>query len=257
MFENLRTSTKLILLCIIFLISVGVLIYNLVTEKKIAISFARQELAGSQFLATLRGIDVAVLKAKPLDPLGADFDSSVQRALEVLELAQTNAAYPFQTLAFVQAISSSLRLLGSTSSTNASESVNALAKVQQLALRVGDDSNLTLDTELDTYYMQNILVDKLPRFLDKIGELQFAMRKDPRMAISSNEGKAKVLLLDGLVDSTTSEIKSDLTAAYRGNADGSLKRAVDSTFATLLSATDSYLGKLRAALPDGGSVDNL
>jgi hypothetical protein len=64
MFKRLRTSTKLILLCAMFIISVGVTTYSLLTEKRIAISFARKELISSKFLAALRGIDVTLLNAK-------------------------------------------------------------------------------------------------------------------------------------------------------------------------------------------------
>lgn len=49
MFKNLRTGTKLILLCAMFIISVGVTTYSLVVENQIAISFARKELVGSRF----------------------------------------------------------------------------------------------------------------------------------------------------------------------------------------------------------------
>ena len=50
MFKNLRTSAKLILLCAMFIISIGVTTYSLVAEKQIAIAFARKELIGSKFL---------------------------------------------------------------------------------------------------------------------------------------------------------------------------------------------------------------
>ena len=54
MFKNLRTSTKLVLLCAVFLVAVGATTYSLVAEKQISIAFARKELIGSKFLATLR-----------------------------------------------------------------------------------------------------------------------------------------------------------------------------------------------------------
>jgi signal transduction histidine kinase len=120
-------------------------------------------------------------------------------------------------------------------------------------LRIGDDSNLTLDTDLDTYYMQNIIVDQLPKLLGFVGELQLVTREATGGAISSNESKVHILVLDGLIGSTTGEIKDNLTAAYRGNADESLKQAVDSTYASLFSATDAYLAGPKAGGPDGGS----
>jgi len=253
MFKNLRTSTKLILLCAMFIISLGVTTYNLVAEKQIAVSFTRKELIGSKFLATLRAIDLAVLRTRSLDPLAAESDSSVQGTPEALAAGQAGAASTLQTAELVQALSSALRLLGSNSSANDSNAADVLARVQQLALRIGDDSNLTLDTDLDTYYMQNILVDQLPRLISFVGKLQLVMRKAAGMTTSSNESEAYILVLDGLIDSTEGEIKNDLAAAYRGNADESLKRAVDSTFATLFSATDDYVAKSRVSIPAIGA----
>src|SRR5262249_40827549 len=127
--------------------------------------------------------------------------------------------------------------------------------MQQLASRIGDDSNLTLDTDLDTYYLQNILVEQLPKLLGRLGELRMVTSEAAGVASSSNETSAHVLVLDGLIESATGEIKNKLAAAYRGNADGSLKRAVDSTYAALFSATDAYLARLKARDPDGGATE--
>ena len=61
MFKNLRTSTKLFVLCAAFAISVGAAVGALVMEKRVAIDFARKELVGSRYMATLREICAAVL----------------------------------------------------------------------------------------------------------------------------------------------------------------------------------------------------
>jgi methyl-accepting chemotaxis protein len=160
MFKNLRTSTKLILLCGMFSASAAVATYNFVAEKQIAISFARKELVGSRFLAALRNINVALVNSRPFDPLAADSDSSKEKIPEALAAAQAAAAPALQTAEPTQALLSALNRL-ENSPTN-SEAIDALAKMQQLAMRIGDDSNLTLDTDLDTYYLQNILVDQVP-----------------------------------------------------------------------------------------------
>jgi signal transduction histidine kinase len=254
MFKKLPTSTKLILLCAMFIISVGVTTYSLLTEKQIAISFARKELIGSKFLAALRGIDVTLLKSRPLDSLAAESDSSTQKMLEALAVAQTDAAPALQTAESVQRLSNALRRLGSSPITDA-KAMDALVDTQQLAIRIGDDSNLTLDTDLDSYYMQNILVDQLPRLLDLIGEFRLAVRENVSTRASSNENKAHILVLDGLIGSSVSEIKDDLSAAYRGNADGSLQRAVDSTYASLLAATDTYRAASKGGVVGDGAAE--
>jgi signal transduction histidine kinase len=253
MFKNLRTSTKLILLCAMFIISVGVTTYSLAVENQIAISFARKELIGSRFLAALRNIEVALLKGNPFDSLTAESGSSTQKMLGALTAAQTGASPALQTGDFVQGLSSAIRRLGPSSTTDAN-AMDALTKTQQLAMRIGDDSNLTLDTDLDSFYMQNILVDQMPRLLGLVGELRLATRGNNGTAASSNENKAHILVLDGLIGSSVNEIKDDLSAAYRGNADGSLKAAVDPTYASLFSAVDAYLAGSKAGATDAGAV---
>lgn len=253
MFKNLRTSTKLILLCAMFIISVGATTYSLVVENQIAISFARKELVGSRFLAALRNIEVALLKGKPFDSLTAESGSSTQKMLGALAAAQSGATPALQAGDFVQGLSSAISRLGPSPTTDAN-AMDALTKTQQLAMRIGDDSNLTLDTDLDSFYMQNILVDQMPRLLGLVGELRLATHENNGPAASSNENKAHILVLDGLIGSSLSEIKDDLSAAYRGNADGSLRSAVDPTYASLFSAVDAYLAGSKAGATDADAV---
>ena len=254
MFKNLRTSTKLILLCAMFIISVGATTYNLVAEKKIAISFARKELVGSKFLAALRNIDIALLNGRPFNPLATESDPSRQKMLQMLAVAQAVAAPALQTAESTQALSNALSHPGPSSSSPDSEATEALAKIQQLAMRIGDDSNLTLDTDLDTYYLQNILVDQMPKLLGLVGELQLAIPENADAGAPSNESKAHILLLHGLIVSSASEIKDDLAAAYRGNADGNLKQAVDSTYDSLFSTIGAYLAGSKNGVVDGVSA---
>jgi signal transduction histidine kinase len=256
MFKNLRTSAKLILLCAMFIISIGVTTYSLVAEKQIAIAFARKELIGSKFLETLRSIYATVLISSPFGPLAPDRDASAHKVLEALTTAQSEAASALRTSEFVHDLSGALSRLGSNSPVGDSAgAIDLLAKMQQLASRIGDDSNLTLDTDLDTYYLQNILVDQLPKLLGRIGELRVATSEAAGVAIPSNETKAHVLVLEGLIGSAISEIKNNLAAAYRGNIDESLKQAVDSTYTALFLSADTYLAELRASSVDGGPAE--
>ena len=54
MFKNLSTSTKLIILCGMFILSISVTTASLVAEHRIAIDFARKELIGDNYLEVLR-----------------------------------------------------------------------------------------------------------------------------------------------------------------------------------------------------------
>jgi signal transduction histidine kinase len=238
-----------------FIISVAVTTCGLVVEKQIAIAFARKELVGSRFLGALRPVYIAVLTSKPFNPAATETDVSGHKALKALATTQAKVAASLQIGAFVDGLSNALSDLGSNSPAgDSSTAVDALAKMQQVAARAGDSSNLALDTDLDTYYVQNIVVDQLPKLLGRLGELQVLAGLASATVNFSSENKARFLVLDALIKSSSDEIKHELLAAYRGSPDDKLKQAVEPTYADLFSAVDAYLAGRRASFLDGGAM---
>ena len=257
MFKNLRTSTKLVILCGMFVISVGATTYSLVAEKQIAIEFARKELVGSRYLATVRGIYATVLAGRPIDASAALPSRPADDILKTLAAAQTDAGKSLQTGEFAQSLAAALRLLWSSDLDSAAAyplALDVLAKARQLVSRIADDSNLALDPDLDSYYVQDLVTKKLPAFLQKLGEVPMLPREDAAARIPSNEQKVRFQILEGLLRSIADELKDNLAAAYRGNPDGSLKQAVDGAFAIMTSNTNAYLGSLNASFVDSDAA---
>src|SRR5262245_51807915 len=104
MFKNLRTGTKLLILCGTFIVSVLVPVYALVREKRVAIDFARKELDGSRYLATIRSAYAAVLA------VDAPFSSSAAIERD-LAAAEARSAGQFQTAALSQEFAARVRSL--------------------------------------------------------------------------------------------------------------------------------------------------
>jgi signal transduction histidine kinase len=258
MFKNLRTSTKLILLCTMFIISIAAATYSLIAEKQIAIAFARKELVGSRYLATLRILYNAVLNASTIEGSSAKPDRTLSEAARSLMETQNSSAPALHTAELAQSLSDTVRFLSSVQDRGAANSIilDVLTRAQQLASRIGDDSNLTLDPDLDTYYVQNIVAAQLPVFFSRLGELQIVSQDIGGPQDSSN-GQLQVRLgvLEGLLRATTAEVGDNLARGYRGNADGSLKHAIDATFRSLFSTTDAYLGELKALDSGAGGAN--
>ena len=150
---------------------------------------------------------------------------------------------PMQTAELEQALAQTLRKLWSDETAQSADQlrVDALSNVQKLASRIGDDSNLTLDPDLDTYYVQKIVVVRLPSLVSQLGEMQTLFRAAETSGSLSSEQTARLLFLDNSMRSTADGVKSDLAAAYRGNADGSLRRNVDAAIAAMIAMVESYL----------------
>src|SRR5262245_20726392 len=247
MFKNLPTGTKRFVLCATFLISIAVPIYGLVTEKRIAVEFSRRELLGSRDLSTVRAIYAAVLSPREAT---REIEGLHPQLMGTLARAEEQLGAQLQTAELAGALAAALNELW-TKEHQAAEAgglvLSALRKGQALASRIGDDTNLALDPDLDTYYLQGIVVHRLPTFLARLAELQDFFATSLTTGEPSAIRDVRLSALVGLVRSTAMEVKENLEAAYRGNGDGRLKGAIDAKFAALASSIHSYLAVLTAS----------
>src|SRR5262249_20878596 len=174
---------------------------------------------------------------------GPSAESRTQ-VLDALASAEATAGRGMHTADLATALAAGLGELWLGQADRARPDV--LAKARSLAVRIGDNSNLTLDPDLDTYYLQDIIVSKIPVLIGHLSELQSLLGRAGGADSPSPERAARALMVDGLMRSTVEEIQKNLTSAYSGNADGSLRRAVDPAFTTMLSASMANLDILKA-----------
>jgi PAS domain S-box-containing protein len=262
MFRDLSTSTKLFLLCSAFIIAIGVAIYALVAQQLIAIEFARKEVVGVHYLETLRDVYDAVL-TDPLNATGRD-TAAAQATLKSLADAEAVAGARLQTRDLEQSLAAALQALWLPEAADQADDdksflvLDALAKARNLATRIGDDSNLALDPELDTYHLQDIAVRQMPALLGQVGNAQNLIRM-PSQDVLNPDDDTSVFALTTMGRSTIGEIGRDLSLAYRGNADGKLRTAVQSDMAAMLGSTSAYFDAVRDLIraPSPGGSDAL
>jgi hypothetical protein len=251
MFNNLRTGTKLFILCSVFVVAIAVPIYDLVIERQVAINFAKKELVGTRYLATLRAFYRTTLISLLNNGSSEELGASANEALRALAAAEADAANVLQTAELEQALIGTLRELwprGAMRPMTATFLVDALALARDLISRIGDASKLAIDPDLDSYYLQDIVVRKLPAIMGQLGEAQTLFRTVAAARALSSERKVRILMLDGLLRSTAGGAKDDLAAAYRGNTDGTLKGTVDADIAAMVASIGLYLSAVDASL---------
>ena len=104
MFKSLRTSTKLLLLCSVFVGALVVATYGLVAEKQIAIHFVRKELVGVQHLEFLRGVYAAILKENLAASPSARERSATREKLDKLAATHSVDSEQLDTAALERAL---------------------------------------------------------------------------------------------------------------------------------------------------------
>ncbi len=252
MFKNLRTSTKLLLLCAVFVGALAVATYGLVAEKQIAIEFVRKELVGVRHLSALREVYVALLSKEE------SRSAAAERAMNAFLEARSEEYNLPETEKLTVSLSAAIDKLASAQSGEQefARLTDALTAARNLASGIGDDSNLTLDPDLDSYYVQDIVVTKLPNLLSLIGELQaqLEMRSAPQ-----NGGNLAVrsLVLDGLIRSNFDGITRSLEASYRTASGSHLKQALGADMEEMVRRSNNYLSRVKAMLDDPDQLGSL
>lgn len=242
MFGNLRTSTKLLLLSGMFIVSLLVAAYGWLAEKQIAIDFARKELIGTRYLGALGKVYAGVLTddAKPAE------------VLRMLAAAEVDAAGSLNSAELERDLAAAIRkhFEDAPDGIDQFRLVDTLSKARDLAARIGDNSGLALDPDLDSYYVQKILVKELPSLLLQLGELQTLLNTKPESA-AGGDSRVRALLLAGMIRSTLEEIERDSAAAYGGTA--RITQSLTGSTRSMIAAVDSYLKAASATDGDTSS----
>ncbi len=241
--RKMNTSAKLLVMCVLFIIPIAFSVYSFVAEKNISIEFARKEEVGNRYVAAVRPLLAGILA----HVRGAtDTDGALGNAAAILDQARSGLGSGMDTEAQTRKLADAIaKLRGADAGAAGDAAVDA---ANALISRIGDDSNLTLDPDLDSFYVQDTMVGKLPTLLGQLSATLGTARAVAKSGQFGTEDRVRFLLLDGSLKSTIDGIKDNMAQAYRGNVDGHLKPAIDPRYQAAISAAEAYEAGLQKAL---------
>jgi methyl-accepting chemotaxis protein len=123
----------------------------------------------------------------------------------------------------------------------------AIAAARALVNKVGDGSNLILDPDLDSYYVMDVVLLKLPEAVDQARVLLTLATTYKAQATLNDDEKAQILIRAGQFAAAVDGITSSFEAAYRSNGDGKTKPALQGAAAAFARASADYLAAVNAA----------
>lgn len=265
---RLSVGRKLLLIYLLDLSAVIFISGILINEKFIAIDFGRKELAGNAYIGELRQAMLAVARAEAGDAQPLHAAALAQRVRE----AEARHGEGMASGELAQALAAALQALaGPPTDAAAREAARdeVLARAAALVRRVGNQSNLILDPDLDSYYTMSVVLLRLPELLElntQIGH-QLARREAWRHAAaaagpdgarlaSTAEGDARTryLILEGRLLATASSIAADVDSAFAAAADERLRQALSPAQAALQARIDRLREAGRAMLDGPGGA---
>jgi diguanylate cyclase (GGDEF)-like protein len=248
---RLRYAQKFAALGVVLLVTLGVVVGAYVDIKRDQIAFSAKERVGVELMAPLIDLTTDLVAARHSYAIGSPATVDLRGRLDTLDALDrrlgpelgTGAGWQ-QTRKLVVAAQRSVPESGDQRQVACSDAVGSL---QELIVLVGDESNLTLDPDIDTYYLMDTLQFRLPVLVDVAG------RTADRAAVAPDSIDTAIALglnLGVLADirKALARASSAVTAATKSDA---VRTAALAGFRRLNTATASLVEALTAATTEG------
>jgi PAS domain S-box-containing protein len=270
----LREHVNLIVLLLIFILPFAVVVYQLISEIDLKTHFTQQELYGNEYLRPIEQLllDVSQTQLKVHRYLRGD------AAAETVLQPQATIDQDLQQLAEVE------RSLGTTLDTSARfehlqqrwqqlkqqtaiATVNPdddnrlqqdyhqfIAHIRELIAHVGDTSNLILDPDLDSYYLMDAVLLKLPEAQDLLTQLQFLGEEVVNRRFLSAEQKEQLAVLRRLLRANGDALNQSMDVAFQNNPLGDLRSSLEPSLKASAKARSEFLSVLEEAIAQAKTV---
>lgn len=196
----------------------------LVNTQNKNIAFSAKEIQGVAYLQTVVGAQLEVARQQLGMPV--DLASQISKLQNIQQIRGTGLDSEKLSGAAVDGI------IAISSKPNDNEAGTAARQaLAALNLQVGNQSNLILDPDLDSFYEMDLMVVKLPDIIDRITNFALLSEKVQRDGYVDESEKLELLVAHSGLKTVLDGAASSLDSAYSGNKDGTVKAALADSFA--------------------------
>jgi methyl-accepting chemotaxis protein len=237
MHKTLNISQKLGLIAALIIIPIGLLLGQLVSEKNVSIEFAAKEEVGNGVLRRLAEGEHALSQAR----LG---NGPAASAVTALRAALALDGATVDSLKMAEQAAALSRVLSGYSDGKASGREVADA-ARALASQVGDTSNLILDPDLDSFYVMDAVLLRLPEIGVRLVEAAEGLAEAANRGEVDTNARIAYFIAEGAIRSNLQAVQAGMAVAFRETAAGTLKARLDPRLAALGKALDGLLETYR------------
>lgn len=127
-------------------------------------------------------------------------------------------------------------------------------KIRTLIKLVGETSNLILDPDLDTYYMMDVVLFKLPESQSLLSDMAILSKKVAKTKTMSVEERAQLLTLSGLLKSNVAQMEVNIQTAIRNNASGDMRATTGGPLVAYVRVMRNFVNTIESLLATTQSI---
>ncbi|MBI5713591.1 MAG: HAMP domain-containing protein [Chloroflexi bacterium] len=232
--NRLTFSRKVVVVSVVFLVPMAVLAWQLTAQFGSQIDFTRQEQKGDEYLTpTLyliqhvqqhRGASVTFLSGDAtFKDTMTEKQLAIAKDIADVEAVEKKYGTEFKSGEKWNVIKSEWQGLQSqvkslTASDSFDRHTELIAKILDFRIYIADSSNLTLDSDIDTYYLMSAVVDRYPQITEYMGQLRAIGSGGLVDGAINDKERAQLAMLDELVRLHVSQAESGLQHAFNYNS---------------------------------------
>jgi methyl-accepting chemotaxis protein len=242
---RLSYTRKIVVVVIVMALPLGCTMTMYLQAQGGQVDFAAQERLGVEYLVPLSSLADRVVAARHAATAGQQVDTgAVQEAAAAVaavegrlgdDLVTADAAADLER-ALQEALASSTGPAATTAWTAASSAVVALASA------ASDGSNLTLDPDLDSYYVMDAVAFRFPLMLENLNEVPDALAVAATGGTGVDAARLDAAATLGSLTATLDAVTTGMAKSFATTADSRLlgeKQAVTDTADAVSAAADT------------------
>ena len=232
---------KFAVITVLFTIPVGFAFYSFIGQINASIAFTEKEISGAHYLSSLPLLIQDIQQHRGMASLYLRGDKSflphlLEKGKEIAEdFALVNAedqefGKEFGTVDTLNTLQKNWNLLERDyAELSAKESyrqhTDFISDILAFAHFIGDTSNLTLDPDLDSYYLMNTVVNTLPTLFEGLGQARaFVLSVQDLKKISDAEKRSIINYIE-ITRVAEEKVQRDIHVAFEAN--NSLEAVLD------------------------------
>ena len=199
--SRLRFALKLGLIGVLFLVPIAVLIYFLNDKIAADVTLTRAERAGVEQLIPARTLIQSLQRYRRSSQLIVDGDKEAQSRLgdiaasvesNIEELRRAESERAKAGIARIAKDWSELRQIPPQTPASLEKATDLLSEVVDTMSVIADDSNLSLDPDMDSYYLAQVAAPLLPNVMINLGKFRYIAAKALQEKSLSIEDRIKL-----------------------------------------------------------------
>lgn len=257
MFDGLSLKSRFSIAAVAFLLPLLCVTYLLSTEMGIRFKFGHQEIQGVRYLEPLQSLLYHAGEfrtAARLNQSTGNAANAIDATLATMEDFADTLTPELRTHEQIDNVINTWRSERSSSAGNTGEKL--VSDVRALIARAGDTSNLILDPDLDTYYVMDALLLKLPNSLDLIWQIRSSGDLMMQKADIDMQDYANITVLTGLLQADVDAINYDSRVAYENNTAKDLPTAFADAVARYTQTTQALNSFISTHIAPGSLKDD-